>query len=112
MEKLAIEGLRVSFSRVQKIQDNITKQLCQQYLDKEIGCPRNIERGLLTVVVIDNVHYDPSSNAAKYSFHGSRIQCTKRMKGTYLISSLFMKTRQILIKNYLNFQKLLKYNAS
>ena len=45
MEKLVVEGLRVSFLRVQEIQDNITKQLCQQYLNEETGCPRNIAEG-------------------------------------------------------------------
>ena len=44
VEKLAVEGLSVLYSRVQKIQDNITKQLCQQYLDKEIVIPRNLEK--------------------------------------------------------------------
>lgn len=75
-------------------------------------CPRNIEKGLFTVAAIDNVDYDPFSTTAKYSFHGSSIQCTKGMKGTYLIRSLFMKTRHILSQNYLNFQKLHQYNAS
>ena len=43
-EKLAVEGLSISYSRVQEIQDNITSQICQQYLDEGIVCPRNIEK--------------------------------------------------------------------
>ena len=71
MEKLATEGLSISFLIVQEIQDNITKKLCQQYLNEEIVFPKNIEKGLFTVAAIDNVDYDPSSTTAKYSFHGS-----------------------------------------
>ena len=43
-EKLAVEGLSISYSRVQEIQDNITSQICQQYLDEGIVYPRNIEK--------------------------------------------------------------------
>ena len=36
VEKLDLEGLSISYLRVQEIQDNTTKQLCQHYLDEEI----------------------------------------------------------------------------
>lgn len=52
VEKLAVEGLGTSFSRVQEIQNNITRQLCQQYHDEGIVCPKNIEKGLFTVAAI------------------------------------------------------------
>ena len=78
MEKLAVEGLRKSYFRVQGIQDNITRQLCQPYLDEGIVCPRNIEKGLFTVAAIDNVDYDPSSATAKCSVHGTSISVYQR----------------------------------
>ena len=34
------------------------KQLCQQYLDKGIMCPRNIEKGLVTTAAINNIDHD------------------------------------------------------
>ena len=52
MEKLAVEGLGTSFSRVQEIQNNITRQLCQQYHDEGIVRPKNIEKGLFMVAAI------------------------------------------------------------
>ena len=78
MEKLAVEGLRTSYFRVQGIQDNITRQLCHPYLDEGIVCPRNIEEGLFTVAAIDNVDYDPSSVTAKCSFHETSISVYQR----------------------------------
>ena len=36
VEKSDLEGLSISYLRVQEIQDNTTKQLCQHYLDEEI----------------------------------------------------------------------------
>ena len=77
VEKLAVEGLSISYSRVREIQDNITRQLCQ-YLDEGIVCPRNIEKGLFTVAAIDNVDHDPSSATAKCSFHGISISICQR----------------------------------
>ena len=61
VEKLAVEGLSISYARVQEIQDNITRQLCHHYLDEGIVCPRNTEKSLFTVAPIDNVDHDPSS---------------------------------------------------
>ena len=78
MEKLAVEGLRISYFRVQGIQDNITRQLCQPYVDEGIVCPRNIEKGLFTVAAIDNVDYESSSATAKCSFHGTSISVYQR----------------------------------
>lgn len=52
VEKLAVQGLGTPFSRVQEIQDNITRQLCQQYHGEGIVCPKNIEKGLFTVAAI------------------------------------------------------------
>ena len=43
VKKLVVEGLSISYSRVQEIQGNITKQPYQKYLDEGIVCPRNIE---------------------------------------------------------------------
>ena len=44
VEKLAVKGLSISYSRVQEFQDNTTRELCQQYLDEGIVCPKNIEK--------------------------------------------------------------------
>ena len=42
--EISNRGLIISYSRVQEIQENITRQVCQQYLHKEIACRRNIEK--------------------------------------------------------------------
>ena len=94
MEKLVVEGLCVSHSIVLENQENITKQLCQQYLGEEIVCPRNFEKWLFTVAVIDNKDHGPSSPKIKYSFQGTSISvwCAKEKKAIYLIGSLLLKT--------------------
>ena len=78
MEKLAVEVLSISYSRVQEIQDKSTRQLHQQYLDKGIVCPRKIEKGLFPVATIDNVDCDPPYATAKCSFHGTSISVYPR----------------------------------
>ena len=80
MEKLVVEGLCVSHSIVLENQENITKQLCQQYLGEEIVCPRNFEKWLFTVAVIDNKDHGPSSPKIKYSFQGTSISVCQRKK--------------------------------
>ena len=108
-KSLAVEGLSISYSGVQEIQDNITKQLCQQYLDEGIVCPRNIVKGLFTIAAIDNVDRDPSSATAKCSFHGTSISVYQRneislphKKFIYKNKTHFKSTMPELSENYTN----------
>ena len=61
VEQLAVEKSSGLYSRAQETQDNITKQLCQQCLDEGIVSPRNLEKILFSVAVIENVGHDSSS---------------------------------------------------
>ena len=78
VEKLAVEELSISYSRVLEIQENIAKQLCQQNLGEGIVCP-NLEKRLFTVVLIDNVDQDPSTTAKRF-FQGASISVYQKNK--------------------------------
>ena len=95
VEKLAVEGLSISYSRLNKTQDNIMRQLCQQ--------------GLFTVTAIDNADDDPSSATAKCSFYGTSISVYQRnernlphKKFIYENKTHFKSTMPELPENYIN----------
>ena len=73
VEKLAEEGLSISYNRVKDIQETITKQLCKKYNEEEIVCPPLLKPHLFTTAAIDNIDHNPSSTTAKSSFHGTSI---------------------------------------
>lgn len=93
MEKLAVEGLGTSFSRVQEIQNNITRQLCQQYHDEGIVCPKNIEKGLFTVAAIVMKMTNHLLLQLNVRFIEQVYQYTKGMKEIYLIRSFFYENK-------------------
>lgn len=78
MEKLAVEGLGTSFSRVQEIQNNITRQLCQQYHDEGIVRPKKHRKRIIYGCRDCNVDDESSSVTAKCSFHRTSISIYQR----------------------------------
>ena len=78
VEKLAVEGLGTPFSRVQEIQDNITRQLCQQYHGEEIVCPKKHRKRIIYGCRDCNVDDESSSATAKCSFHRTSISIYQR----------------------------------
>ena len=73
IERLAAEGLSISYNRVQEIQQSITKQVCTKYSEEGLVCPPTLIKGLFTTAAIDNIDHNPSSTTAKDSFHGTSI---------------------------------------
>ena len=74
MDKLAHEGLCVSYARVRNnIQQAISSQLCKQYKKDGIVCPPSLKYGIFTSCTIDNIDHNLSSSTAKKSFHGTSI---------------------------------------
>ena len=75
VEKLAAEGLSISYQRVQDIQKMVTNQLCDKFKNKKdsIICPPSLQKGLFLNAAIDNIDHDPSSTGTKSSFNGTSI---------------------------------------
>ena len=74
MDKLAHEGLCVSYARVRNnIQQGISSQLCKQYKKDGIVCPPSLKYGIFTSCTIYNIDHNLSSSTAKKSFHGTSI---------------------------------------
>ena len=73
VDDLHQKGLSISYDRVLDIEDNITKTLCQKYLDEKVVIPPSLKPEEYTVAAIDNLDNDPKSNMAKTSFHGTTI---------------------------------------
>ena len=73
IEKLANEGLSISYRRVQDIQTSIASQLCAKFNKDGMVCPPTLQKGLFINAAIDNIDHDPSSTGAKSSFHGTSI---------------------------------------
>ena len=84
MDKLAVEGLSISYSRVLVFQENISKKFCQQHLGEGVVCSRNLEERLFTVVVTDNVDHDVSSATDKCLFQGISTSVSQRNKSNLL----------------------------
>ena len=73
VDKLAHEGLCVSYARVRNIRQTISYQLCKQYKKDGIVCPPSLKYGIFTFCAIDNIDHNLSSSTAKKSFHGTSI---------------------------------------
>ena len=69
----AVEGLSISYNRVEEIQTNITNQLCSKYAREGRVCPTSLLKGIFTSAAIDNIDSNPSSTTAMSSFHGTSI---------------------------------------
>ena len=61
INKLANEGLPVSYQRVREFQEEF-----QEF-------PPQLKQGLFTITAIDNIDHIPSSATASSSFHGTMI---------------------------------------
>ena len=73
IEKLASEGLSISYKRVEEIEGTITNQLCSKYNEEDIVCPPPHKEGLFMTEAIDNIDHNPSLTGAKSSFHGTSV---------------------------------------
>lgn len=89
MEKLANEGLCISYKRVEEIETSITKQLCFQYNKNGIVCPPALEYGHFTTAAIDNIDHDPSSTGAKSSFYGTSVSIFQHPESEFSTKSAF-----------------------
>ena len=73
VEKLHKLGLSVSCKRVLQAENVLVQNLCKQFEDEMIVCPRNLCKGLYTVGPLDNIDHNPTSTSAAGSLHGTAI---------------------------------------
>ena len=82
MNEFAEQGLSISYSRLQKIQNNIAGQLCHQYVTGVVR-PKSLKDGLFTSAAIDNIDSNPSPTTANSAFHDTSISIFQHPKEDY-----------------------------
>ena len=83
VNEFAEQGLSISYSRLQEIQNNIAGQLCHQYVTEGVVRPTSLKDGLFTSAAIDNIDSNPSSTTANSAFHGTSISIFQHPKEDY-----------------------------
>ena len=73
VNKFAEQGLSISYSRLQKIHDNIAGQLCHQHVTEGVVRPKSLKDGLFIYAVVDNIGSNPFSTTANSAFHGTAV---------------------------------------
>ena len=79
----AKQGLSISYSRLQEIQNNTAGQLCHQHATEVVGSPESLKDGLLNFAAIDNIDRNPSSTTANSAFHGTSTPIFQYAKEGY-----------------------------
>ena len=90
VNKLVEQELNISYSRLQEIQNNITGQLCHQYVAEGVVRPTSLKDGLFTSVAIDNIDTNPSSTTANSAIHGTSISIFQHPMENYPDESSFI----------------------
>ena len=65
-------GISISYDRVREIEDILGNNVCEQFSQENIVCPRDLRKNLYTVGALDNIDHDPSTSA-EGSFYGTSI---------------------------------------
>jgi len=63
----------VSYDRILQLESQLATAICENFQEKSVVVPANLQRGLFTVGALDNLDHNPSSTTAKGSFHGTGI---------------------------------------
>ena len=73
VNRLASEGLSITYNRVKSIQRTISNQLIRIYETEGMVCPSMLHRNVFTTGAIDNIDHNCTSTTANSSFHGTSI---------------------------------------
>jgi len=62
----------ISYDRVLQISKTFANNVCELYEDKDVVCPPNLRKHVVTTAAADNFDHNPSSTCitASDSFHG------------------------------------------
>ena len=83
VNECAEQGLSISYSRRQEIQNNTAGQLCYQDATEVVSSPKSLGDGLFTFAAFDNIDNNPSSKTANSAFHGTSIPIFRYAKEDY-----------------------------
>ena len=83
VNECAEQGLSISYSRRQEIQNNTAGQLCYQDATEVVSSPKSLGDGLFTFAAFDNIDNNPSSKTANSAFHGTSIPIFQYAKEDY-----------------------------
>ena len=68
-------ALGVSYKKVLTIEVNFAQAIANQTRNNaDIVCPTNVRQHIFSVVTLDNLNHNPTSNTANSSFHGNGIK--------------------------------------
>lgn len=66
-------GMSISYQRLQNLITEKANSVCELYHREGVVCPPKMQKGIFTTAAVDNIDHNPTSTAAKTSFHGTAI---------------------------------------
>ena len=73
VDRLAAEGVSISYDRVMNLRRSISNQVCIDYQANGLVCPVDLKNNVFTTAPIDTLDHNPNSALAESSFHGTTI---------------------------------------
>ena len=73
VDRLAAEGVSISYDRVMNLRRSISNQVCIDYQANGLVCPVDLKNNVFTTAPIDTLDHKPNSATAESSFHGTTI---------------------------------------
>ena len=73
VDRLAAEGVSISYDRVMNLRRSISNQVCIDYQANGLVCPVDLKNNVFTTAPIDTLDHNPNSATAESSFHGTTI---------------------------------------
>ena len=73
IDNLCRVGMSISYDRVLRLSTDMGNTVCRMYELENVVCPPTMHGNLFTTAAVDNIDHNPSSTAAKHSFHRTSI---------------------------------------
>ena len=73
VDRLFDLGISASYDRVLEVSIDLGNTVSTRFQQQQVVVPTNFHKGVLTTGAVDNIDYNPSSNTATGSFHGTGI---------------------------------------
>ena len=73
IDRLAAEGVSISYDRVMNLRRSIFNQVCMEYQAIGLVCPVDLKKYVFPTAAIDNLDHNSSSATAESSFHRTTI---------------------------------------
>ena len=73
IDNLCHVGMSISYDHVLQLSTDTESTVCKMYELENVVCLSTMHGNLFTTAAVDNIDHNPSSTAAKHSFHGTNI---------------------------------------